>query len=137
MCMKKEEKLKMINYNYEWKTLDDILKNKKTKINFNGYKNISLDEISDGANDKDYKVAHELWLKLKAAFNKEAEIYDHELYNSKLGSVGDKEKREVLRSMWWDFVDGDKHGDYRTITRIIEMLHDGELLETGVIHFGS
>ena len=75
-------------------------------------------------------------VKIKRSFNK-AEIYDHELYDSKLGSVGPKEKREVLRTMWWDFFEGDKYGDYRTITRIIEMLHDGEELETGIIHFGS
>jgi hypothetical protein len=135
--MKKEEVVKMINYNYEWKTLDEILRNKKTKVCFRGYSETSLDEITDGATDDDYKAAHELWLKLKEAFNKEAEIYDHELYNSKLGSVGPKEKREVLRTMWWDFFEGDKYGDYRTITRIIEMLHDGEELETGIIHFGS
>lgn len=127
----------MLNYNYEWKTLDDILKNKKTKIYFIGFGETSLDEITDGASNKDYKAAHELWLKLKEAFNKEAEIYDFELYDSKLGSVGPKEKREVLRTMWWDFFEGDKYGDYRTITRIIEMLHDGEELETGIIHFGS
>jgi len=127
----------MINYNYEWKTLDEILRNKKTKVYFRGYSETSLDEITDGASNKDYKAAQELWLKLKEAFNKEAEIYDHELYNSKLGSVGPKEKREVLRTMWWDFFEGDKYGDYRIITRIIEMLHDGEELETGIIHFGS
>ena len=127
----------MINYNYEWKTLDDILKNKKTKIYFIWFGETSLDEITDGASNKDYKAAHELWLKLKEAFNKEAEIYDFELYDSKLGSVGPKEKREVLRTMWWDFFEGDKYGDYSTITRIIEMLHDGEELETGIIHFGS
>ena len=39
--------------------------------------------------------------------------------------------------MWWDLFEGDKYGDYSTITRIIEMLHDGEELETGIIHFGS
>ncbi len=135
--MKKEEVVKMINYNYEWKTLDEILKNKKTKVSFRGYSETSLDEITDGASNKDYKIAHELWLKLKEAFNKEAEIYDHELYQSKLGSIGPKEKREVLRTMWWDFVEGDKHGDYRKIISIIEMLHDGEELESGIIYFGS
>jgi len=39
--------------------------------------------------------------------------------------------------MWWDFVEGDKHGDYRKIISIIEMLHDGEELESGIIYFGS
>ena len=61
----------MINYNYEWKTLDEIIKNKKTKVCFRGYSETSLDEITDGASNKDYKIAHELWLKLKEAFNKE------------------------------------------------------------------
>ena len=127
----------MKNYNYEWKSLKDILENKKTLINFRGYRETSLDEITNGATDNDYKVAHELWLKLKDAFNKEAEIYDHELYQSKLGSIGPKEKREVLRTMWWNFLEGDKYGEYRKIINIIEMLHDGEELETGIIHFGS
>lgn len=127
----------MKKYNYEWKTLNDILENKKTLINFRGYRETSLDEITDGATDNDYKVAHELWLKLKDAFNAEAEIYNNKMYQSKIGSVGPIDKREVLRSMWWDFVDGDSHGDYRKITGIIEMLHDGEKLETGAIYFGS
>ena len=127
----------MKNYNYEWKSLKDILENKKTLINFRGYRETSLDEITNGATDNDYKVAHEVWLKLKDAFNKEAELYDNVLYKSKLGSVGSKNEREVLRTMWWDFVDGDSYGDYRTIINIIEMLHDGEELETGIIYFGS
>ncbi|MGI5872906.1 MAG: hypothetical protein ACOX8T_12835 [Bacillota bacterium] len=127
----------MKNYNYEWKSLKDILENKKTLINFRGYRETSLDEITNGATDKDYEVAHKLWLKLKDAFNKEAELYNNKLYQSKLGSVGPINKREVLRTMWWDFVDGDSYGDYRTIINIIEMLHDGEELETGIIYFGS
>ena len=127
----------MKNYNYEWKSLKDILENKKTLINFRGYRETSLDEITNGATDNDYKVAHELWLKLKEAFNKEAELYNNKLYQSKLGSVGPINKREVLRTMWWDFVDGDSYGDYRTIINIIEMLHDGDELETGIIYFGS
>jgi hypothetical protein len=135
--MKVQEVIKMKNYNYEWKSLKDILENKKTLINFRGYRETSLDEITNGATDKDYEVAHELWLKLKDAFNKEAELYNNKLYQSKLGSVGPINKREVLRTMWWDFVDGDSYGDYRTIINIIEMLHDGEELETGIIYFGS
>jgi hypothetical protein len=135
--MKVQEVIKMKNYNYEWKSLKDILENKKTLINFRGYRETSLDEITNGATDKDYEVAHKLWLKLKDAFNKEAELYNNKLYQSKLGSVGPINKREVLRTMWWDFVDGDSYGDYRTIINIIEMLHDGEELETGIIYFGS
>lgn len=135
--MKVQEVIKMKNYNYEWKSLKDILKNKKTLINFRGYRETSLDEITNGATDKDYEVAHELWLKLKDAFNKEAELYNNKLYQSKLGSVGPINKREVLRTMWWDFLDGDSYGDYRSVINIIEMLHDGEELETGIIYFGS
>lgn len=135
--MKVQEVIKMKNYNYEWKSLKDILENKKTLINFRGYRETSLDEITNGATDKDYEVAHKLWLKLKDAFNKETELYNNKLYQSKLGSVGPINKREVLRTMWWDFVDGDSYGDYRTIINIIEMLHDGEELETGIIYFGS
>lgn len=127
----------MNNYNYEWKTLIDVLKNKDTKVTFRGYSETTLNEITDGATDNDYKVAHELWLKLKEAFNAEAEIYNNKMYQSKIGSVGPIERREVLRSMWWDFVDGDSYGDYRVLTNIIEMLHDGEQLETGIIYFGS
>lgn len=127
----------MRNYNYEWKTLIDVLKNKDTKVTFRGYSETTLNEITDGATDNDYKVAHELWLKLKEAFNAEAEIYNNKMFQSKIGSVGPIERREVLRSMWWDFVDGDSYGDYRVLTNIIEMLHDGEQLETGIIYFGS
>ena len=54
----------MKNYNYEWKTLDEILRNKKIKVCFRGYSETSLDDITDGASNKDYKAAHELWLKL-------------------------------------------------------------------------
>ena len=127
----------MRNYNYEWKTLIDVLKNKDTKVTFRGYSETTLNEITDGATDNDYKVAHELWLKLKEAFNAETEIYNNKMFQSKIGSVGPIERREVLRSMWWDFVDGDSYGDYRVLTNIIEMLHDGEQLETGIIYFGS
>ena len=64
----------MINYNYESENLDEILGNKKTKVYFKGYGETSLDEITDGASDKNYKAAHELWLKLKDAFNAEAKF---------------------------------------------------------------
>ena len=124
-------------YNYEWNTIEDILENKSTKLEFAGWGETTLDEVSDGASDKDYTKAHELWLKLKDAFNQESKIYDNELYLSRLGSIGEIENREVLRSKWWDFLNGDEFGDYRTITRIIEILHDGEKLESGYIHFGS
>lgn len=126
----------MKTYEYNWNTVDEIIKNKDTKIYFRGWGETSLEETL-GATNKDYEKAHELWLRLKDAFNNEAKIYKADTYSSKLGSVGEIAKREVLRSMWWDFLDGDAYGDYRTITRIIEMLHDGEQLESGIIHFGS
>jgi hypothetical protein len=45
--------------------------------------------------------------------------------------------QEVMRSMWWDKLGGDKYGDYDRLTKIMEALHGGEQLETGVITFGS
>ena len=127
----------MKTYDYEWDTIEKILENKDTKLEFQGWGETTISDVSDNARDEEYKKAHELWLKLKDAFNKESEIYDNPLYQSRLGSIGEKEEREVLRSMWWDFLNGDDYGDYRTITRIIELLHDGEKIESGTIHFGS
>ena len=42
-----------------------------------------------------------------------------------------------MRSAWWDRIKGDEIGDYDKHTTIIEILHDGERLETGRIRFGS
>ena len=78
--------------------------------------------------------AHALWLKLK---NKEAAHYDPKTNTSKLGSIGDKSNREVVRSMWWVALEGNQYGDYDILTSIIETLHNGEQLETGKITFGS
>jgi hypothetical protein len=86
---------------------------------------------------RDSEAANELWLKLKEAFNAEAATYDPEAYDSVLGSIGEKERREVLRSAWWNHLNGDSYGDYYVLTGIIEALHDGETLETGTIVFGS
>jgi len=73
--------------------------------------------------------AHALWLKLKEAFNKEAAHYDPETNTSKLGSIGNKANREVLRSMWWAALEGNKYGDYDKLTSLVESLHNGERLE--------
>ena len=42
-----------------------------------------------------------------------------------------------MRSLWWAALNGDEYGDYDQLTAIIEMLHDGEDLQTGTIRFGS
>lgn len=73
----------------------------------------------------------------KVAFNKEAATYEPEAYDSKLGSVGKVERREVLRTAWWDELSEYAEDEYYDITRIIEVLHDYEKLETGRILFGS
>ena len=127
----------MKTYDYKWNTVEEILKNKDTKLEFRGWGETTLNNVSDNASDEVYKIAHELWLRLKDAFNEEETLYDNPLYQSRLGSIGEKNRREVLRSLWWDFLNGDDHGDYRRVTRIIELLHDGEKLESGTIHFGS
>ena len=54
-----------------------------------------------------------------------------------IGSVGKVERREVLRSRWWDELSEYAEDEYDDITRIIEVLHDYEVLETGRILFGS
>ena len=83
----KEEVVKMINYNYEWKTLDEILRNKKTKVCFRGYSETSLDEITDGASNKDYTVsythlrAHETVLDLVCRLLLEKKKHNHH-YNT-------------------------------------------------------
>ncbi len=104
----------------------------------------SLDAISKVARVRDaYNVdvayaAEKLWERLKKAFNEEAATYDPNAYNSKLGSVGPVERREVCRSNWWKFLKGDLLGaDYREVTDMIERAHHGERLATGVILFGS
>lgn len=127
----------MKKYEYEWDNAIKVIQNKNTKIEFSGWGETTLTEVSDNAKDEIYVIAHRLWLKLRDAFNEEAEIYYHRLYQSRLGSIGRKENREVLRSKWWEFLKGDKYGDYHTLTRIIELLHNGEKLESGTIHFGS
>lgn len=129
--------MKTARYNYEWKTAEEIIVNRLRKRNFRGWGETTLDDISDNAKPTDYAQAHELWLKLREAFNKEAATYQADAYDSELGSIGATEEREVLRSAWWNVLDGGSYGDHDTLTRIIEALHDGEKLETGVILFGN
>ena len=94
--------------------------------------------IGDYTHDPEIvRKAHEIWLRLRDAFNREAKGYDHELFISRLGSIGEVSRREVMRSAWWDALGGDVMGEYDTMTRIIELLHNGEQLETGTIVFGS
>lgn len=132
----------MKKYNYEWKTAEEIIQHKNDVLEFSGWgETTSLQEVLNDfrpeVTDEDIKKAHELWLKLKEAFNQEGEIYHYAVYSSRLGSIGEKERREVCRPNWWDFLDGDNYGDYRIVSFIIEFLHNGEKLESGTIVFGS
>ena len=125
-------------YNYEWKTAQEIIANRNTRLYFEGWGMATIEQIAGSADNKDFESAHKLWLKLKDVFNDEAKGYDPNNYDtSKLGSVGPVGRREILRHEWWDILDGNNYGDYYTITRIIEALHHGEKLETGIILFGS
>lgn len=125
------------NYNYEWQTDEEIVANAHTKRSFHGSEETTLADIIGTDDAEVFRQAHKLWLKLKEAFNKEGADYDPALCNSILGSVGSKECREVMRSLWWAALNGDEYGDYDQLTAIIEMLHDGEDLQTGTIQFGS
>jgi len=134
----REEKEEDQPYAYEWNTPEDIIANRNTKRKFGGWGDYNtLNKIADNPTEQECEFAHALWLKLKAAFNKEARHYDPETNMSRLGSIGEKSDREVMRSAWWDKLDGDRYGDYDRLTRIIEALHGGEQLETGRITFGS
>lgn len=124
-------------YNYEWKTADEIIANMNTTVKFPTFGIGSVAEITGVKEPETYRKAHELWLKLKDAFNAESATYDPEAYNSQLGSVGKVERREVLRTRWWDELSEYGEEEYYDITRIIEVLHDYERLETGRILFGS
>ena len=129
-------KTRTLQYGYEWKTADDIIAHLNERRYFLGWGETTLAEHF-GTDKEFYIKADELWQKLKAAFNKEAKHYDPETNYSKLGSIGEVERREVLRTTWWDFLGGDELGDYYSLTAVIEMLHHGEQLETGTIIFGS
>lgn len=124
-------------YNYEWKTEDEVIANINTKVRWEEYgKTCTLAEITEVTNPETYRKAHKLWLKLKDAFNKEAETYDPEAYNSKLGSVGNVERREGLTAEWWYELSDYEDEERDDIVCIIEVLHCGEKLETGIILFG-
>lgn len=124
-------------YNYEWDTEEKIITNIKTIVKFPCHGIGSLAEITGITAPDAYRKAHTLWLKLKQAFNEEAKTYDPEAYDSELGSVGSVDRREVLRTRWWDLLSEYPEEDYYHITRIIEALHSYEKLETGTILFGS
>lgn len=125
------------DYNYEWKTAEEIINNMNTEVNFPTFGTGTLAKITGVTDENTYRKAHELWLKLKEEFNAEAKTYVPTAYNSKLGSVGDTKRREVLRACWWDALSNQDEEDYYDITSIIEVLHDHETLETGKILFGS
>ena len=129
--------IKLTNYEYQWKTAEDAYENRKKKMHFKHWGDTSLEKIMGEITLEEFQNAHKLWLKLKEAFNEEAKAYEPEAYDSKLGSVGELQRREVLRSSWYDELNGEKYGDYGTMTLIIEVLHHGEKLETGTILFGS
>ena len=137
MTKKNQGRLTVKTYTYEWETADEIIANMNTKVKFPTYGIGTLAGITGVTNPDTYRKAHELWLKLKAAFNAEAAGYNPDLFFSRLGSVGKVDRREVLRSAWWELLDGDSYGDYDELTRIIEILHGNEKLETGRILFGS
>lgn len=132
-----KQKVSAKAYNYEWKTAEEVIANINTQIKWSKHMVCSIAELTKETNPEIYRKAHALWLKLKVAFNAEAETYDPEAYSSKLGSVGEVERREVLRSAWWDELSEYAEDEYYKITSIIEMLHHGEQLETGTIIFGS
>ena len=132
-----KQKVSAKAYNYDWKTAEEVIANINTQIKWSKHMVCSIAELTKETNPEIYRKAHALWLKLKVAFNAEAETYDPEAYSSKLGSVGEVERREVLRSAWWDELSEYAEDEYYKITSIIEMLHHGEQLETGTIIFGS
>ena len=132
-----KQKVSAKAYNYEWKTAEEVIANINTQIKWSKHMVCSIAELTKETNPEIYRKAHALWLKLKVAFNAEAETYDPEAYSSKLGSVGEGERREVLRSAWWDELSEYAEDEYFKITSIIEVLHHGEQLETGTIIFGS
>ncbi len=135
--MTKKSILTPKTYNYEWKTVDEIIANMNTVVNFPTFGIGSVAGKTGVTETYTYRKAHELWLKLKEAFNAEAATYNPEAYDSKLGSVGKVERREVLRTRWWDELSEYDEEEYSDITSIIEVLHDYEKLETGRILFGS
>ena len=131
----------MQEYNYEWTTAEDIIKNRNTQRYFSGWGDYNtLNKIAKNPTEQDCVSAYELWLKLKDAFNKEAKHYEPETNCSLLGSIGEKNDREVTRADWWTTLKAGKtYGEdkYDVLTSLIEALHCGEQLATGRITFGS
>jgi hypothetical protein len=122
---------------FKWETVGDYLTNKDEEVEVGLFGKTTLAKLVGSTGDDDFVQAHKLWIKLKDAFNREAKGYDPELFISRLGSIGEKNDREVCRAEWWRTLNGDKYGDYDILTTIIEFTHDGEKLETGTIRFGS
>ena len=124
-----KQKVSAKAYNYEWKTAEEVIANINTQIKWSKHMVCSIAELTKETNPETYRKAHALWLKLKDAFNAEAKTYNPEAYSSKLGSVGKVERREVLRSAWWDELSEYSEEEYSDITSIIEILHHGEKLD--------
>ena len=137
MKQKRASKITVKTYKYEWKTADEIIANMHTTVKFPTCYVGTIAKWTGITNPETYRKAHALWLKLKDAFNAEAATYEPEAYNSDLGSIGKVERREVLRTRWWDELSEYAEEEYSDITSIIEILHYNEKLETGRILFGS
>ena len=137
-----EESMSRIKpYDYSWDTPEKIIENIHTVKVFAEWGADSLYGISGVTDPEVYIAAHQLWLKLKDAFNAEARYYVEGQRDDDehicLGSVGPVDDREVLRSAWFNALNGQEYGDYDELTSIIEALHHKEKLETGIIYFGS
>ena len=92
-----KQKVSAKAYNYEWKTAEEVIANINTQIKWSKHMVCSIAELTKETNPEIYRKAHALWLKLKVAFNAEAETYDPEAYSSKLGSVGEGERSLLCR----------------------------------------
>ena len=73
-------------YKYEWTTAEEVIANMDTVVKFPTFGVGSVAKKTGVTNPETYRKAHELWLKLKDAFNAEAATYDPEAYDSNLGS---------------------------------------------------
>lgn len=124
-------------YKYEWKTADEVIANMHTTVVFPTSYIGTVAKWTGVTNPDTYRKAHDLWLKLKDAFNAEAATYEPEAHESVLGSIGKVGKREVLRTSWWYKLSEYAEEEASDIISIIELLHYNEKLETGRILFGS
>ena len=133
----------MKNYNYEWKTINDIISNLDTKVVFKEWDNevVMLREIFRRFEStdvlKDVENAQVVWLRIKNAFNEETSSYDENAFDSVLQSTDSVSRREVSSSKCWELFGGDEFGEYSIIAAMIGILHHGEGLETGTMLFCS